>query len=628
MMAAPGLPGGTEAGVALQASEGVRLEGPRRVTVRDLPPAAIAATSQARDVVLPRRVVARAAAEADAGAPPANVLDASFSLEPASPPSPSSAGFEGLDNNDNGTVSGFIVTPPDPQLAVGPGHVFEMVNIIGRIYTRTGGAMQTFTLESFFGVPAGYLDTDPKVIYDATSARWFASYVSLVDNGGSNNDQGRLHIAVSQTNDPTGSWNLYDVIYAKVFPDYAGIGLTSDKFTVSSNVFDIDGPPQPVTPGCSAGGYCGEQTIVFEKADLLAGASTPAVCGPSANLGACFLPASGPPFNAGRFTVRPAHSLSPVNDQYLATFDLSTVNQLTLIRVTGTPDGGDLAEASATNLPIITQNAPPASTTAGGGSIDSGDSRLLEAIWREGHLWSSASAACVPAGDSVARSCAHLLEVDTATNTITQDIMFGGIGEYFSWPAIRTDGSGDLYVSVTHTSPAIFAEARASGRLASDPPNTMSGSVLLRAGDVLHTSGRWGDYLGAAVDPNWPDCVWLVGEYAKDTPFSSTWDWGTFIVAISYSGGCDGDNDGWSDGAETTIGTNAALACGLDANPADFNSDQAFTGFDLSAVAVAIGSSVPPAAARKDIAPEPPDGSITGADLSAIAARIGLACVP
>ncbi len=340
MMAAPAFPGGTEAGVPLQASEGVRLEGPRRVVVRDLPSAASGAASPARDVGLPRRLLARAAAEADAGAPPANVLDASPSLEAASPPSPSGAGFEGLDNNDNGTVSGFIVTPPDPQLAVGPSHVFEMVNIIGRIYTRTGGVVQTFTLASFFGVPAGFSDTDPKIIYDAISARWFASYVSLVDNGGSNNDQGRLHIAVSQTNDPTGSWNRYDVIYAKVFPDYAGIGLTNDKFTVSSNIFDIDGPPQPVTPGCSSGGYCGEQTIVFEKADLLAGAPAPLVCGPSANVGACFLPASGPPFNTGRFTVRPAHSLSPANDQYLTTFDVSTVNQLTLIRVTGTPDPG------------------------------------------------------------------------------------------------------------------------------------------------------------------------------------------------------------------------------------------------------------------------------------------------
>jgi len=79
--------------------------------------------------------------------------------------------------------------------------------------------------------------------------------------------------------------------------------------------------------------------------------------------------------------------------------------------------------------------------------------------------------------------------------------MFGAPGEYFSWPAIRTDASGNLYVSLTRTSPEIFAEARAAGRRAGDPRNTMSGSVLLRAGEVVHTSGRWGDYLGAAVDP-------------------------------------------------------------------------------------------------------------------------------
>jgi len=623
LVVVPGLPGGTEAGGAFPVGGTVRLEGPRRVVVHDLPAAAAAAPGQTRELVLSRRHLSQGVQGPDVAAPAANAQDQSFSQLPASPPAPSSAGFEGLDNSNNAAEAGVVVTPPDPQVAVGPRHVFEMVNIIGRIYTRTGGTVQTFRLASFFGVPAGYQDTDPKVLYDALSGRWFASYASLIDLPGSTNDQGRLHLAISQTNDPTGAWNVYVLTYSQVFPDYPGMGITSDKITISSNIFDIDGPPGPVSPGCSPiSGYCGEHSVVFEKADLLSAAPTPSVCGPSPNLGFCSFP-----FNAGRFTVRPAQLLSSANDQYLTTRNAATT--LKVIRITGTPDGGNVTEASATNLTMLVQNAPPASATLGG-TIDSGDNRLLDATWRNGQLWTSASAACVPAGDSTTRSCAHVIEVDTGTTppTISQDIVFGAQGEYFSWPALRTDASGDLYVSLTHTDASIFAEARATGRLAGDPPNTMSGSTILRTGDVLHTSGRWGDYLGAAVDPIWPECVWLVGEYAKNTPFSSTWDWGTFIAATSYSAGCDGDNDGWSDGAETTIGTNPALACGLDANPADFNSDQSFTGFDLSAVAADIGKAVPPAPARKDIAPEPPDGFITGDDLSTVAGLIGRTCMP
>jgi Bacterial TSP3 repeat len=607
LVAASGSPGGAGAGAPRQVSEGLTLEGPHRLKVKDLPPASAAPPGQIRELRRSRRHPSQNAHQPEVPAPAANVRDESFSPEPLAPPVPSGSGFEGVNNTDNGVLSGFTVTPPDPQVAVGPDHVFEMVNIIGRISTRGGGPVQTFTLASFFGVPAGFKDTDPKVFYDAVSNRWFASYVSLIDLPGSNNDQGRLHIAISQTSDPTGVWNLYFLTYAQVFPDYAGIGVTNDKVTVSSNIFDVD---QPF--------YFGAETLVFEKADLLAG-----VPGPSVGL-------FGFPRNLNRFTVRPAQSLSATNDQYLTMRNSAT--SLTVIRITGTPDAGNVAEAAATNLPMLAQNAPPASAALGG-NIDSGDSRLLDAMWRNGRLWTSASAACVPAGDSTTRSCAHTIEIDTTTTppTVVQDMLFGAPGEYFSWPALRSDASGDLYVSLTHTNATIFAEARATGRPSTDPPNTMSGSTLLRAGDIAHDSARWGDYLGAAVDPKFPECVWLVGEYARNTIGVN---WGTFIAKTSYSEGCDRDNDGWSDGAETVIGTDPLDPCpdtpADDAWPPDINNDT-FVDIigDIAPVANNFALSVPPGPARHDIAPDPPDSfiDIVG-DIALMAGLFGQSCLP
>jgi len=596
---APGLPAGIEAGDAPQVAEGVSLEGPSRVEVRNLPPPSASPPGQVRELLLSRRHPSNHAHDPDVPAPAANVRDESFSPEPLAPPVPSGAGFEGLDNSDNAALTGFTLTPPDPQVALGPDHVFEMVNIVGRIYTRAGGPVQTFTLSSFFGVPAGYSDTDPKVFYDALSSRWFASYVSYRNLAGGSNDQGRLHIAISQTSDPTGVWNVYFRTYAQLIPDYPGIGVTNDKFTVSANIFDID---QPF--------YFGVDTLVFEKADLLAGVS-----GPSVGLFAF-------PRDLNRFTVRPAQSLSSVNDQYLTVRNAATT--LTVIRITGTPDAGNVTEASATNLPMLTQNAPPASVALGG-NIDSGDSRLLDAMWRNGSLWTSASAACLPSGDSTTRSCAHVIEVNTTTPpTVLQDMLFGAAGEYFSWPALRSDASGDLYVSLTHTNAAIFAEARATGRPSTDPPNTMSGSTLLRAGAIAHDSARWGDYLAAAVDPLFSECVWLVGEYAKNT---SGVNWGTFIAKASYSAGCDSDNDGWSDGAETAIGTDPTLPCGADAWPADINND---TFVDIIGDVIPLtnnfGVSVPPAPSRHNIAPDPPDGFVDIFDIVRAADLFGASC--
>ncbi len=625
--AAPSPPGVHPEDVLPSGGGNATLIGPYRVVVRDLPPAA-AAPEHLQEVVLQRRraPVPDGGAPPDSPAPAANALDPAFA-EPTqmnTPPTVSTADFEGLDNDDNGALTGFITRPPDPQLAVGPNHVFEMVNISGRIYSRTGATVQSFSLRSFFGVPTNYSDTDPKIIYDALSGRWFASYVSYINGPGGSNDFGRLHLAISQTSDPTGAWNVYYRSYSQNFPDYPGIGVSSDKFTISSNVFDIDAPIAP---------YRGEETVVVEKADVVAG-----VAGADVGLFAF-------PLNLNRFTVRPAHSLSAVADQYMVTRSGTSSTTLTVIRITGTPDAGNVTEASATNLTIVAQTEPPVSPTTGGGTIDSGDYRLLDAMWRNGRLWTSASAACVPPGDSATRSCAHLIEVDTSTGppSKVQDIMFGATGEYFSWPAVRTAASGDVYVSLTHTNSSIFAEARAAGHLASEPLNTMSGSTLMRAGDAVYTGGRWGDYLAAAVDPNFPECVWLVGQYAKDTASSSLWDWGTYIAATSYSGGCDSDNDGWTDGEEEGnppgtglfIGTGAAKPCALtsiandeadDGLPVDFNDDRVTDITDMGAVAARFGATSGDAAysARFDLNL---DGAIDITDMGLTAARFGQSCI-
>lgn len=631
----------------------VTLVGPQRVSVSGLPAPAQRALEGAAERQPPARrgpPVAVTMALADAGQPPAANAPAPATGQAApagTPPAVLSNKFEGLDNSDNASLTGFVVTPPDPQVAVGPNHVLEMVNIVGRIYDKKGHALQTFALADFFAVPSGWLDTDPRVIYDALSGRWFATYASYINNAGTATDFARLHIAVSQTDDPTGAWSLYYIQYTNVLPDYPGVGVTSDKLTVSSNIFDIDDQREPV--GCSpSGGYCGEQTVVVEKADLVAGGTA------SISVFAT---------NPSRFSVRPAHSLSAVNDQYLAAIDLSSglpSTKLTLIRITGTPDAANVAEASALNLTVLSQGDPPLSQTAGGGQIDSGDFRLLETVWRDGHLWGAGSAPCTPQGDSSVRSCAHLVEVNTATSTVSQDIMFGASGQYYSYPAIRTDTAGNLIASLTHTNSAIFAEAAVAGRQATDPLNTMGGTSLLRAGDVLHTSSRWGDYLGAAVDPVYPGCIWLVGQYAKNTQGA---DWGTYIGAASY-GGCDSDADGWADSTdncpdwpnpvqllpgwpipagdadcdgftsagEATIGTLAAAHCAEtaaandedpDAWPPDLDDSRIVDIEDVLAIKPVFNTSVPPSAVRFDLKP---DGTVDIDDVLAIKPFFGSTC--
>jgi plastocyanin len=144
------------------------------------------------------------------------------------------------------------------------------------------------------------------------------------------------------------------------------------------------------------------------------------------------------------------------------------------------------------------------------------------------------------------------------------------------------------------------------------------------SGGVCPTSIRTGDtvtwsWVGSALhsstacsDANFNNCGvaqgWDSGIKSSGT-FSRTFNTGgTFFYRCEVHTGAmrgrieviqDSDGDGWSDAAESIIGTNPLLKCGMDAWPVDFNNDGSVTGFDLSAVAGVIGQNVPPAPARR-----------------------------
>jgi hypothetical protein len=88
----------------------------------------------------------------------------------------------------------------------------------------------------------------------------------------------------------------------------------------------------------------------------------------------------------------------------------------------------------------------------------------------------------------------------------------------------------------------------------------------------------------------------------------------------------DSDGDGWTDVAETVIGTNPLLACGTVAWPADANDDGFSDITDIVALAGSFGRSVPPAPVRYDIAPHPPNGFVDITDIVRMAGFFGRAC--
>src|SRR5262249_8967463 len=137
----------------------------------------------------------------------------------------SAPGFSGLThfeqrNANNGNQ--FSKVPPDQALCVGNGFVLESINTALRVYHADGSpASDVIAINPFFHLASevirtstppvfGDFTSDPKCYFDAPTGRWFLTILqSDIDPAtGDFTGPSSVLIAVSQTNDPTGSWNI------------------------------------------------------------------------------------------------------------------------------------------------------------------------------------------------------------------------------------------------------------------------------------------------------------------------------------------------------------------------------------------------------------------------------------
>ena len=136
------------------------------------------------------------------------------------PSSPTRANWPGQ------SASGF--RPLDPSGAVGPNHYVQMINSTTfKIFNKTTGAnLLTGTLGDLWS-PATANSGDPIVMYDKAADRWFLAQF------GSSSDR-KIYIAVSTTNDPTGSYYTYTYVSSE-FPDYLKFCVWQDGYYMTSN---------------------------------------------------------------------------------------------------------------------------------------------------------------------------------------------------------------------------------------------------------------------------------------------------------------------------------------------------------------------------------------------------------
>ncbi len=187
--------------------------------------------------------------------------------EPFRSPQDILVNFPGVDVSEAGFV------PPDPTGAAGPNHYVHAVNVVIKIFDKTGNILVgPVSLGSFLG--SGNNNGDPIVMYDQLADRFFVSQFRISDNA--------LIIGVSSTPDPTGTYNVYS-FPLDAFPDYPHYTVWPSAYFLAANKFQgnvvyaldraamIAGDPAPAIIGFNLPGVVRNPNTVFgpQPANLL-----------------------------------------------------------------------------------------------------------------------------------------------------------------------------------------------------------------------------------------------------------------------------------------------------------------------------------------------------------------------
>lgn len=407
------------------------------------------------------------------------------------------------------SASGF--RPFDPSGAAGTNYYVQAINSTTlKVFNKTtGGNVLTTTMGNIWS-PATPNDGDPIIMYDRYADRWFISQFGTSGN--------KIYIAISTTNDPTGSYYTY-TFTSPQFPDYLKFSIWADGYYMTSNQGT-------------------QKVFVFERDQMLVG-------NPSArSLYKTFSPTQGGGFfvplpgdadgNGGLPTVGTPCPIFSYTDNAWGggAIDGIQIYQLS-VNWSGTPT------ATFTGPTNLATNAFDASYNASWNDISQpGTTQKLDGIggvlnyraqWRK---WSGYNSVVLNWAVKISSTQRSIMWAELRQNQTTgvwsvyQQGIYTPDATYSRWcGSIAMDDNGNIALCYTKSgSSTIYPSPCYTGRLANDPLGTMTfAETTVQAGVCSQTGGinRFGDYSQTSLDPD-GFTFWHTGEYMGGTTGSYT----------------------------------------------------------------------------------------------------------
>ncbi len=466
--------------------------------------------------------------------PPFSTIDKGITYNGSTTTRPSTA-------DDRSRFPGINFTgslPPDPDIAVGPDHVVQVVNGAVAFFDKATGAtvfQQADSPSGFWsGTGAPNFIFDPKAFFDQESGRFFIVELALDQT----NLISRVLIAVSDDADPRGTWFKYNIDSKLIVDsnqywlDYPGFGFNKDGVVFSGNMFAL--------PGSS--GFGGTLAVSLPKAPMLTGA---AVTGTRFHLPNDFTVQIGKTNDTTSTAVygvaRPLGGGSALTVFAFKDFNTTPVALKSTVSV-----------PSWSQLPGSLQRAP----SKDGPNLDIISDRMMSTMARNGRIFTAHTVLATGGGKSMV-AWYEIDGLEFAQGLGQPSLVQAGTvnlpgADWAYQPSIGVNAIGDVSLVYTRSSTEIFADVMLSSRKAADPDGETSAPVLLFASTRNNTINafRWGDYSDVEVDP-----VDGIGYWGTNEIINGSGTWGTVIETwnLGNDGGGGGGGGGNNVAAPPTV---------------------------------------------------------------------------
>lgn len=525
--------------------------------------------------------------------------------------------FDGLGNGFVGPQGTMTVqyAPPDTNGAVGPQDYVQIVNVNFAVFNKDPGrgavgsvrygpvAINTLWT-GFGGLCQTDNDGDPTVVYDGIADRWIIAQFAVT-----NPDPNFYQcVAVSTTGDPTGAYNRYAFAYTN-FPDYPKMGVWSDAYYETYNLFNATGTS-----------FVGTEDCALDRASMLTGAAATQICftDTSAYYGG-MLPAS-----LDGSTLPPAGS-----PNYVVALNTTTSLAFWKFHVDWTTPANSTF-IGPSSIPVASFTEACLNYTRRACIPQSGTTTLLESLsdrvmfrlaYRNfGSYESLVVDHAIIAGSTVGMRWYEIRSPNT-TPSLYQSGTYSPDATYRWMGSIAQDQSGDLAMGYSTSSSSVHPGIAYTGRLIGDPLGQMTqgeGTLIVGGGSQTTYNGgtalsRWGDYSAMTIDPVDGCTFWYTNEYI---PANGSFNWKTRIGSFKFA----------------NCGLTPTNNFSISASPTSLSIPQGGSNTSTISTAVTSGSagtvsltaSVSPAGPTVSLSPT----SVTAGNSSTLTVNVGAAVAP